>query len=177
MQKGENNVAFIDGQNLYLGTTKLKESWEIDLVRFRIYLQKKYGVSRAYYYVGFSTEGMKQLYKKIQEAGFIIVFKFHPESLASNKKGNIDSDLIFDAMEMMYKEKDSFGKVVLVSGDGDYLRLVMFLIKESKFKKVLFPSQKNASSLYKKITRQYFANLNNPDTKGKIGREKGALGS
>ena len=33
----ESNTAFIDGQNLYLGTTF--DKWKVDLVKLRIYLK------------------------------------------------------------------------------------------------------------------------------------------
>ena len=37
------NIAFIDGQNLYMATAKREVGpWKIDLVRFRIYLKEKY---------------------------------------------------------------------------------------------------------------------------------------
>ncbi|MCK5539249.1 MAG: hypothetical protein KAI79_20670, partial [Bacteroidales bacterium] len=58
-------------------------------------------------------------------------------------------------------KKELFDKIVLVSGDGDYKMLVDFLIEEGRFKKILFPNKKFASSLYKKITRKYFDYLAN----------------
>jgi hypothetical protein len=77
----ENNIAFIDGQNLHLGTTKLAKSWKVDLKRFRIYLEQKYEVSKAYYYLGFTNNEHHRLYKHIQESGFILEFKPHKETL------------------------------------------------------------------------------------------------
>ncbi len=171
MNSDENNTAFIDGQNLYLGTTELDESWKIDLIRFRVYLKYKYKVSTAYYYVGFSTAGMESLYELIQEAGFILKFKSHSERLESKKKGNIDTDLVFDVMKKMYANKDDFDKIVLVSGDGDYFQLVEFLINENKFKKILFPSQKCASSLYKMLPNGYNSNLSVTGIKRKIEKQ------
>jgi hypothetical protein len=41
-------------------------------------------------------------------------------------------------MKKMYN-KEIHGKVVLVSGDGEYRMLVDFLIGEDKFEKILFP--------------------------------------
>jgi hypothetical protein len=38
------NIAYIDGQNLYMGTTNSKPSWSVDLTRFRVYLKEKYEV-------------------------------------------------------------------------------------------------------------------------------------
>ena len=80
--------------------------------------------------------------------------------MIGKKKGNVDSDIIFDIMKRIY-QKESFDKIVLVSGDGDYKMLVDFLIKEGRFKKILFPNKNFASSLYKKITRVYFDYLIN----------------
>ncbi len=167
MTKKETNIAFIDGQNLHLGTTKSDGKWIVDLSRFRIYLNKKYGVEKAYYYLGYASDEYEYLYTKIQEAGFIMNFKKHNIFMETKKKGNVDTDIVFDIMKKLYR-KEKFDKVVLVSGDGDYIKLVKFLIKENKFKKVLFPNKKFASSLYKKIHIGYRSNLGNEDIKKKI---------
>ena len=110
--------------------------------------------------MGFLDESNQNLYDEIQEAGFIIKFREHNSVMIGKKKGNVDSDIIFDVMKRMY-QKESFDKIVLVSGDGDYKMLVDFLIKEDKFKKILFPNKNFASSLYKNITRVYFDYLIN----------------
>ena len=158
-----------------MGTTKNKPSWGVDLARFKVYLQKKYGVAKAYYYLGYVQEGKRaeELYEEIQSAGFILVFRQHNAAMISIKKGNVDSDIIFSIMERMYKKED-FEKVVLVTGDGDYKMLVDFLIEEKRFKKILFPNRKYASSLYKSIGAQYFAYLDDTDTKKKIQKMKRA---
>lgn len=65
MTNKEENYAFIDGQNLYLGTTtKPNDSWEVDLYKFRVYLRQKYNVSRAYYFLGVVYEEKNDLYAK-----------------------------------------------------------------------------------------------------------------
>lgn len=69
------NYAFIDGQNLYLGTTKREnDSWEVDLAKLRIYLRDKYNVSKAFYYLGYLIEDRNYLYEEIQSSGYILVF-------------------------------------------------------------------------------------------------------
>lgn len=156
----ENNFAFIDGQNLYMGMKSDEPAWNIDFVKFRKYLERKYNVSRAYYFLGFVIDEKNDLYDKIQEAGFILKFREHNSAMIGKKKGNVDADIIFDVMKKVYK-KELFDKIVLVSGDGDYKMLVDFLIEEDRFKKILFPNKKFASSLYKKITRKYFDYLAN----------------
>ena len=156
----ENNLAFIDGQNLYMGTSSEDEKWTVDLKKFRLYLENKYNVSEAFYFLGFVNDENEDLYEKIQSAGFILKFREHNSAMQGKKKGNVDSDIIFNVMKKIYR-KEPFDKIVLVSGDGDYRMLVDFLIEEGKFKKILFLNKKFASSLYKKITRVYYDYLVN----------------
>ncbi len=169
MSKLENNIAYIDGQNLHMGTTKSAPKWRIDLTRFRTYLKEKYHVDRAYYYLGYVQQGVNfdSIYEEIQEAGFILVFRQHNSAMIGKKKGNVDSDIIFSAMKRLVTG-DDFAKVVLVSGDGDYKMLVDFLIQQKRFAKILFPNKKYSSSLYKSISSTYFAHLDDKDVKKKI---------
>lgn len=164
----KNNIAYIDGQNLYMGTAKSEPSWRIDFTRFRIYLEKKYNVTKAYYYLGYLIEENQELYEQLQTAGFVVVFREHNSRMLGKKKGNVDSDIIFSVMKRIYKN-DDFDKIVLVSGDGDFKMLVDFLIEENRLLKVLFPNRKFASSLYKSIGGSYFDYLENSDIKSKIG--------
>jgi uncharacterized LabA/DUF88 family protein len=156
----ENNLAFVDGQNLYIGTSSEKPAWRVDLAKFRYYLIKKYSVQKAYYFLGFVDETNQELYDSIQEAGFILKFREHNSAMMSKKKGNVDTDIVFDILKKMYK-KELFDKIVLVAGDGDYKPLVDFLIEENKFKKILFPNKQFASSLYKTLPSRYYDYLNN----------------
>jgi uncharacterized LabA/DUF88 family protein len=168
----ENNYAFIDGQNLYMATSKRSEDpWKVDLARFRIYLERKYKVTKAYYFLGYLDETQQSLYENIQSAGFILIFREHTSLMLGKKKGNVDSDLILSIMKKLYY-REEFGKVILVSGDGDYKQLVDFLISENRLEKVLFPDGKRASSLYKKLGAPCFAALDTPDTRRKIEMKK-----
>ena len=174
MDNSENNIkprnyAFVDGQNLHLGTTNADTPWKINLERFRIYLQTKYNVDKAFYYLGYVQEGedIQKLYERIQSAGFVLVFRQHTAAMLGKKKGNVDSDIIFNIMKRMYMKED-FDKVVLVSGDGDYKMLVDFLISEERFEKILFPNSAYRSSLYKSISSTFYASLDDPSTKKKI---------
>ncbi|MCK5588986.1 MAG: NYN domain-containing protein [Candidatus Pacebacteria bacterium] len=148
------NYAFIDGQNLYLGTKEV--NFVIDFKKLRVYLRDKYKIEEAYYFLGFVKEKENTLYTQLQKAGFIIIFREHSELLAGNKKGNVDPDIIFEIMKKLLDESDDFEKVLIISGDGDYKKLVDYLIQKKRFLKILFPNKKFASSLYKKITWEYF---------------------
>lgn len=172
------NIAYIDGQNLYMGTSKSEPRWSVNLLKFRRYLLQKYKVSKAFYYLGYVQEGenTEKLYESIQSAGFILVFRQHNSAMLGKKKGNVDSDIIFSAMKRLLTDND-FEKIVLVSGDGDYKMLVDFLIEQDRFEKILFPNKKFSSSLYKSISSNYFASLDDKDVRRKIENKKGSLGN
>lgn len=165
----QGNIAYVDGQNLYLGTTKNSPSWQIDLERFRVYLSQKYHVRIAYYYLGYVQEGeaYERLYLSIRQAGFNLKFREHNSAMLGKKKGNVDADIIFSVMKRLYR-KEKFDKVVLISGDGDYKVLVDFLIEEDRFGKMLFPNRRFRSSLYKTLEDTYFSYLDDTDIRRKI---------
>lgn len=100
------------------------------------------------------------MYKEIQKAGFIVLFKEHNSKSKSEKKGNVDTDIVFEIMKNMIENKD-FDKIILVSGDGDYKKLVYYLVDKNKFCKILFPNRKYASSLYNALGSEYFDCLEN----------------
>ncbi|HYC34516.1 MAG TPA: NYN domain-containing protein [Candidatus Paceibacterota bacterium] len=166
------NIALIDGQNLHMATAKrVNDPWHIDLVRFRIYLEQKYHVTQAYYFLGYVQETNQDLYEEIQKAGYVLLFREHNPAMLGTKKGNVDSDIIFHIMKKLYKKED-FEKVILVSGDGDYKRMVDFLIEENRFEKILLPDRNRASSLYKRLGAHYFAALDTPGVRLKIEKKK-----
>lgn len=148
-----NNIAFIDGQNLYFGLRKLQ--WQLDYKKFRVFLKDKYKIKKAYYYFGFIEENYQDLYENLQDAGFIVRFRNHNRKMISAKKGNVDTEIIFDVMKEFIESKEENSKIILVSGDGDYFKLVDFLIQKEKFVKLTYPNIKNLSSLYKKIETSY----------------------
>lgn len=147
------NFAFIDGQNLHLGTQD--SGWNIDYKKLRVYLKDKYNIVEAHYFLGFVSEKEQDLYTNLQKAGFILDFREHSSALKGKKKGNVDCDIVFSVMKKL-AEKEDFDKVVIISGDGDYIKLVDYLIKKNKFEKILFPNGKFASSLYKKYGSEHY---------------------
>ncbi len=162
--KKENNIAFIDAQNLHLGT--LTEDWKIDFKRFRIYLRDKFKVEEAYFFLGFVDDEHQKMYRKIQKAGFILEFRDHNSNMIWKKKWNVDVDIVFEVMHRLLEE-DDFDKIVLVTGDWDYIKLVRYLIEKDRFKKILFPNKK-FSSLYKPYQAKYWVALWLKDIKRKI---------
>lgn len=165
------NQAFIDGQNLYMNTKA--NSWTVDLKKFRVYLKERYNVETAYYFLGAVDEANQDLYELIQRAGFILVFREHSQSMIGKKKGNVDTDIVFTIMSKI-ADKEDFDKVVLVSGDGDYFKMVKYLVDHDRLEKVLAPNKHSTSSLYRCYTPKYVAFLDAPGMKKKIAYEKAA---
>ncbi len=166
--KKVNNIAFIDGQNLHLWTTS--ENWKIDFQKFRVYLKDKYNVNEVYFFLWFLSEDEQDLYTKLQKAGFILFFREHSSDMIWKKKWNVDVDIVFEIMRRIIDEKD-FDKIVLVSWDGDYIKIVKYLISKNLLEKILFPNKKY-SSLYKQINTDYRSNLGVDHIKNKIEYKK-----
>jgi len=75
----QNNHAYIDAANLYRGTKSL--GWELDYVRFRIWLKEQHCVTHAYIFIGYITKN-DELYKKLRNARYCLIFK---ETVANNR--------------------------------------------------------------------------------------------
>jgi uncharacterized LabA/DUF88 family protein len=141
-------------------------AWEIDLKKFRIYLKENYNIQEAYYFLGFLHEKREELYTAIQRSGFILIFKEHNNKALSKKKGNVDTDIVFEIMKKFVEnEIDENSKIALVSGDGDYKKITDYLIKKDRLKKIFFPNSYFASALYKEYGNEYCVHLDREDLK------------
>ncbi len=149
-KKGSGNYAFIDSQNLNLGV--LEAGWKLDFGRFRVYLEEKYSVSKAYLFIGY-IEKNQELYTRLQNDGYILVFKPVLEYARGKVKGNVDAELVLQTM-IEYK---NFRQATIVTGDGDFHCLVRHLIKGDKLQKVLVPNEGSYSVLLRRIPSQYLA--------------------
>lgn len=153
MKKELNNYAFIDSQNLNLGIQIL--GWKLDYARFRIYLKEKYGVSKAYMFIGFIALN-QGLYDRLQEAGFILKFKPTIPDANGKIKGNIDADLVLRVVI----EMSEYNKAVVVSNDGDFYSLVEYLYENKKLEVVLSPDKNFCSNLLKHTAKEKMQFMN-----------------
>ncbi|OGE79753.1 MAG: hypothetical protein A2660_02050 [Candidatus Doudnabacteria bacterium RIFCSPHIGHO2_01_FULL_45_18] len=161
MLKQLNNYAYIDGNNLYRGVNN--SGWKIDFFRFRKWLQDKYGIDRAYYFIGLIPKE-KDLYQALQKAGFTLIFKEVVYGTDGKPKGNCDADLVLQATRDVYE--NSCEKLALITSDGDYASLVKFLQEKDKLKIILSPSIQEKCSILLKRTNAPITYLN--DVKNKI---------
>lgn len=148
-----NNYAFIDSQNVNLAIRGL--GWRLDWARFRVYLREHYGVTKAFLFLGYIEENAG-LYKMLQEAGFICIFKPTLKYGDGTTKGNVDAELVLHTMI----EFENFSQAIIVSGDGDFYCLVQYLLKHEKLKVVLVPNYYKYSALLKRFARKDIAFMN-----------------
>lgn len=155
--------AFIDSQNLNLGVQKF--GWKLDWRKFRSFLEQKYGVSKAFMFIGYIPEN-EALYEQMHEAGYSVVLKptfdltkprteltdqsdHHSKQQETEDKkhvkGNIDAELVLWAM----KEMSNYDKAIIVSGDGDFYSLIEYLEGKGRLLHLLAPTG-HYSSLYNK---------------------------
>ncbi len=145
MKSRENNYAFIDGANLHRGVLGL--GWELDYVRFRVWLKEKYNVNNAFIFLGLISKNT-DLYVHLKNSGFILIFKEITYDGTGNIKGNCDSDLVLSAVCNYYEKQ--FDKAIIVSSDGDYASLVKFFKNRDSFHTLISPSNK-CSFLLRKL--------------------------
>lgn len=166
MKKKENNYAFIDSQNVNLAIRE--QGWKLDFVRFRVYLREKYGVAKAFLFIGF-IDGNNDLYAALQEAGFICVFKPTLKYKDGTTKGNCDAELVLYAMI----EYPNFDKAVIVTGDGDFYCLVNYFIGKEKLEALLIPNRFKFSALLKfKLFKPFLRYMNDLDTRLAYNKKK-----
>lgn len=146
MQKPLKNYAFIDSQNLNLGV--IDQGWRLDFHRFRTYLRKKYGVAKAYLFLGYLEENEK-MYQALKSYDYELVFKPVIRSRDHEVKGNIDAELVLQSMI----DYNKYEKAVIVTGDGDFYCLVKYLREQGKLLKVLVPNKKKHSRLLRKAAQ------------------------
>ena len=163
MKTKENNYAFIDSQNLNLAIRN--QGWTLNFGRFRRYLSDKYGVAKAFLFIGYVPTN-QNLYTMLQEQGFILIFK--PTLVLKNGKikGNVDAELVLHAMI----EYPNYSKAVIVSGDGDFHCLIKYLKGKGKLKKLIIPNRSKFSSLLREFLPYDVDFMNN--LKGKLGSKK-----
>ena len=146
------------------------QPWQVDLKRLRVYLHDRYNCEKALLFMGAYEKNYAKRYDLFESFGYQLMFRMHDEIANSKKKGNVDTDVVFQMMHDFHH--DAFEKAVLVSGDGDYFKTVNYLVEQGKFERVMLPSHKNASSLYRKLRSRYYIFLDDKAFKDKFRLKK-----
>lgn len=142
--------AFIDSQNLNLGTQKV--GWKMDWKKLHEYLKTEYGVTRAYLFIGYMQEN-ESMYEGLHDMGYSIVLKPTVSHTPKDEdktdtphppiKGNVDAELVLYAM----KEMPNYSKAIIVSGDGDFYCLAEYLASKDRLRAIMTPNRYYSSLL------------------------------
>jgi len=139
--KKYNNYAFIDGNNLHLGTQS--EGWLTNHKLLFKFLSDNYGVTKAFY-LGY-VEQENLLYRLLLRAGFTLIFKRTKRDSNNKIIGNVDAELVFHTIIKI----QNYNKAIIVAGDDDYYCLLKYLAYHKKLSKILIPSKKDCPKLFK----------------------------
>jgi len=150
--------AFIDSQNLNLGTSKniyknrklIYKGWKLDYKKFKQYLADKFRVQKAFLFIGYIKQ-YEKMYKSLKSYGYKIVYKPTIKDNRGKPKGNVDAELVLHSAAVEYPNYD---KAVIVSGDGDFYCLHKYLKENKKLSQIIIPNTKSESSLLKEF-QQY----------------------
>jgi len=142
----KNNFAFIDNTNIHKGVKML--GWKLDFSRFQKLLAERYGVKRAYMFIGY-VAGNQDMYRDFQNMGYTLIFKPTIPDKNGELKGNCDAELVLQVMI----DIENYEKAVIVTGDGDFQCLVKHLKKNDKLAYLVSPNRKWCSILLKREAR------------------------
>ncbi len=150
------NIAYIDAANLDKAL-RLTLLWKLDYKKFRVWLNDKYKVEKAYIFIGLIPK-YKDLYTYLQECGFTLIFKDVLFDKSGKAKGNCDSDLLMQASADLYE--GDLNKAIIVASDGDYAPLIKVLVVKNKLKTILSPAPAKQCSVLLKRTGAPIAYIN-----------------
>lgn len=136
---------YIDGANLHKGSIELGHV--LDYKKFRGWLWQKFGAETAYLFLGLIPKHTK-LYQRLQECGYILIFKETVTHGDGQIKGNCDAELVVKVMSDFYEK--AFDEFVLITGDGDFRCLVDFLIDHKAPVSIMVPNKRKCSILLKR---------------------------
>ena len=123
-----------------------EQGWTLHFRKFRQYLRGKYGITKAFLFVGYVYEN-QALYTALQKDGYILVFKPTLKLPSGKVKGNVDAELVLHAMI----EYENYDKALIVTGDGDLYCLVDYLRKKDRLLKLMVPDKESFSSLFRRL--------------------------
>ena len=145
MKNEKKSIVYIDGANLHKGSLDLNKN--INYKKFNGWLRQKYSANKIYLFIGLVPKN-KRLYQKLQEFGYVLIFKETVVNGEGVPKGNCDAELVLKVSSDFYEDKtDNF---VIVSGDGDFGCLVEFLTERNKKISILSPDKNKCSFLLRK---------------------------
>lgn len=146
---GRRRVAvFVDGSNTYF-TMRDTLQWTLDWKRFRAFVGEFGDVRDCIYYVGRSDDPKQESFlSMLAHNGYSVVTKdikvITDEDGESFQKANLDIEIAVDMMARL----DAYDAAVLVSGDGDFERVLRYVRDRGKDVFVVSTQRRLAQELF-----------------------------
>ncbi|MCM1983023.1 LabA-like NYN domain-containing protein [Lyngbya confervoides] len=146
----DQTVVLIDGSNLYHSAKGL--GYKIDYPALLTYLHTEYPQAQIRFYAGVDPKniGQRSLYRSLRTAGCTLITKPVIARADGSWKANLDVEIALD----MYATAASAAKIVLFSGDGDFVCAVR-RVKQQKTQVQVIGLPGSTSQKLKKTAHQY----------------------
>lgn len=170
-------VVMIDGANLYATIKQL--NYDLDFAKLPLLFKDEGVIVNKLYYSAVlenpNTNNVGKLLDYLEYNGYSVVKKFAREFTDGNVskvKGNMDIEIVVDALELAYKK--AVDHLVLVSGDGDFSYMLKQLNSYGVSTTVVSTILTNPSMCSDKLRRQAnrFIDLGELSVKSLIKRGK-----
>lgn len=119
----------------------------MDFEKLLKYLRVHFGVSKATIFTGY-LHGNQELYSTWEKIGYSIIYKTVGTKPDGAIKGNCDAELVLQATSDYYE--GNFDKAVILSSDGDFSCLCLFLLARNALEGIVSPSNEHECSYFLK---------------------------
>lgn len=153
VKKGRTAV-FIDASNIIYGCST--DCWRMDFKKLFTYLKERYEANKIFYFAGVDKSNKAQLrfYEKLDEFGYRLRLVPVKRFKDGTRKGDVDSKMTFE----LIRDKDLYDELVVMTGDGDYIYVLEYLLKLGK-KVRLMGFYFNTARDLKKLFGEYFTDI------------------
>ena len=171
--KDERLALFIDGSNLYAAAKAL--GFDIDYKLLRVEFMRRGKLLRAFYYTALLENDdyspIRPLVDWLDYNGYTMVTKplkeFTQATGRRKYKGNMDVEIAVDVMEMSRQATH----IVLISGDGDFRRLVEAVQRQGVRVTVISTIRTQPPMVADELRRQADFFLDLSELQGRVARE------
>lgn len=153
---------FIDATNIIYGTkTRDGNRWKVDFQKLYLYLKHHYQARQIFYFAGLDQYNTKQrrFYQNLRIFGYTTVLKpvklYHQSNGDVIRKANCDVDLTFYVMKTITE----YQRAIILSGDGDFLIVLKYLLSNNYSVKVI-ANGKNTAKEIKQLVGADFTDIN-----------------
>lgn len=126
MKKKKKVGIFIDGANIYYGLKEIRIDWN----KFKKWLAGGYEISELHYFnTGNQERGMPEFYLALQA----MKYNLHIKKTSTTRKNQKKAKGVDVALAVMaVQHRDKFDKIIIVSGDYDFMPVIELMKREGK---------------------------------------------